>query len=111
LLISVELPDYAADLKHGKRNLLVRLGWENGMWLHNLFIVFAFLFLGIGGFIGLPHSITLPAFIPLPLGLLQVWYMRRISIGAKPNWKLLTLNAVMLFGAVSYLLTFTFWIR
>ncbi len=111
LMISVELPDYATDLKHNKRNLLVRLGWETGMLLHNLFILVAFVLLGLAGLFGLPPAIALPAFIPLPLGLLQIWTMRGISQGAKPNWFMLAFNSVVLFGAVSYLLTFAFWIR
>lgn len=111
LMISVELPDYATDLKHNKRNLLIRIGWENGMLLHNLFILIAFVLVGLAGLFGLPPVIAMPAFIPLPLGLLQIWTMRQISQGAKPNWLTLSLNSVVLFGAVSYLLTFAFWIR
>jgi 1,4-dihydroxy-2-naphthoate octaprenyltransferase len=109
--IAGELPEYATDIKHNKRNVLVRLGWENGMWLHNIFTLMAFVFLGIAGFFGLPSAITFPALIPLPLGLIQIWYMRQIAQGVKPNWKMLTMNAVILFGSVSYLLTFSFWIR
>lgn len=111
LIITVELPDYATDLKHNKRNLLIRLGWENGMLLHNMFILISFVLLGLAGLFGLPPAIALPAFIPLPLGLLQIWTMRRIAQGAKPNWLTLPLNSVVLFAAVSYLLTFAFWIR
>ena len=111
LLISVELPDYATDLKHEKRNLLVRLGWQNGMLLHNLFILIAFVLIGLAGLFGLPPAIALPAFLPLPLALLQIWHMRGIAQGAKPNWLTLSFNGVVVFGAVSYLLTFAFWIR
>lgn len=111
MLLALELPDYASDTKNEKHNLLVRIGWKDGMALHNIFILSAFALLGLATLFGFPSSIALPAFVPLPLGLLQIWYMRRIAAGAKPNWVALTLGAVMLFGSVAYLLTYAFWVR
>ncbi len=111
VLMAVSFPDYATDQKYGKRTLLVRAGWENGMLMHNTFILFAFVLLGVAGLLGLPSAIVLPAFLPLPLGVLQVWYMRRIAAGAKPNWRALILNGVALCGTMAYLLTFVFWTR
>ena len=81
------------------------------MLMHNIFILFAFLILGLASFIGLPTKVAYPAFLAFPLGLLQIWQMRRIAIGLKPNWKALTLGAVALFGVMSYMLTFSFWMR
>lgn len=111
LQLAVAFPDYATDLKYQKRNLLVRAGWENGMLLHNTFVLLAFVVLGLAGVTGLPLGIGLPAFIPLPLGLLQIWYMRRIAQGAPPNWRALTLNAMALVGIMTYLFIFAFWSR
>ncbi len=111
MLLSFELPDYSTDLRYGKRTLMVRLGWQAGMRLHNLLIIFAYLVLGVATFLGLPPLIALPAFITLPLGLLQIWNMNRIAAGAKPNWLILTLTGFILFGATAYLLTFGFWAR
>jgi hypothetical protein len=45
----------------------------------------------------------------LPLGALQVWQIRRIAGGAKPNWLGLTLNATAIFGGMAYLITLAFW--
>lgn len=109
MLLAFELPDYATDIKYEKRTLLVRLGWQNGMFLHNLLILSAFLILGIALVSGLPSFAALPAFLPFPLGLLQIWQMRRISQGFKPNWNALTLNAVALFAATAYMVAFAFW--
>ncbi len=111
MMLVFEFPDYAADIKYNKRTLLVRMGWERGMVLHNSLILGGFLLIGTAASFGLPLTIALPAFSPFPLGLLQIWQMRRIAAGARPNWRALGLTAVALFGSVTYLLTFTFWIR
>jgi 1,4-dihydroxy-2-naphthoate octaprenyltransferase len=111
MMVVFELPDYAADLRQGKQNLLVRLGWQRAMTLHNLLVLTAFLLLGIAIWSGLPVAIALPAFLPLPLGILQIWQMRRIAAGAKPNWTTLNLTAVVLFVSMVYLLAFAFWTR
>jgi 1,4-dihydroxy-2-naphthoate octaprenyltransferase len=111
MMIVFELPDYATDLKYEKLNLLVRLGWQRAMILHNILILSAFLLLGLATFFGLPLAIALPGFLPLPLGLLQIWQMRRIASGARPNWRNLALTAVVLFGSLAYLLAFAFWTR
>ncbi len=111
MMIAFEFPDYYNDVKYEKLTLLVRIGWERGMVLHNILILSAFLLLGIAATFRLPLAIVLPAFIPLPLGLLQIWQLRRISAGSKPNWTTVGFTAVVLFGSVAYLLAFTFWTR
>lgn len=110
-ILAFEFPDYATDLKFGKRTLLVRLGWQAGMQAHNLLLLVSYAFLGLAYTVGLPAAIALPAFITLPLAALQVWYMQRIAQGAKPNWNALTLNAVAIMAATGYLLAYAFWTR
>ncbi|OGO31099.1 MAG: hypothetical protein A2Z16_15570 [Chloroflexi bacterium RBG_16_54_18] len=111
LVLAFELPDYALNIKQNRRTLMVRVGWQRGMGLHNAMIFGAFLLVGLALTFGMPLFIGLPALLPLPLGLLQVWQMRRISEGAKPNWMALKLTAVVLFATTTYLLTFAFWTR
>jgi 1,4-dihydroxy-2-naphthoate octaprenyltransferase len=111
MMLAFELPDYAADLKHEKRNLMVRLGWERGMALHNILILISYLLLALAVWWGMPFAIALPAFFTLPLGLLQIWHMRRIADGAAPNWTTITFTPVVLFAAVTYLLAYSFWTR
>ena len=111
MMIVFEFPDYLNDIKHDKLTLLVRVGWQRGMILHNILILSAFLLLGLAATFRLPLAIVLPAFIALPLGLLQIWQMRRIGAGGKPNWTTMGFTAVVLFGSVAYLLGFTFWTR
>ena len=111
MMLAFEIPDYAADLKHRKLTLMVRIGWERGMVLHNIFILSAYLVLGLGVLLGLPLPIAWPAFLTLPVSLVQIWILNRIVDGAKPPYKTLTLLAVAIFGVTAYLLTFTFWMR
>jgi 1,4-dihydroxy-2-naphthoate octaprenyltransferase len=111
MMIVFEFPDYLNDLKYEKLTLLVRVGWERGMVVHNVLILTAFLLLGLAAIYGLPMVIVLPALIPLPIGLLQIWQMRRIAGGGKPNWTTMAFTAVVLFGSVTYLLAFSFWTR
>jgi 1,4-dihydroxy-2-naphthoate octaprenyltransferase len=111
MLLALELPDYATDIKFEKNTILVRIGWERGMRMHNFLILGAYLLLGSAVLLGLPAAIALPAFLSFPLGLLQIYQMNRIAAGAKPNWTTLTLAAVTLFSSTAYLLAFSFWSR
>ena len=111
MLLALELPDYSTDLKYEKRTLIVRMGWENAMALHNILVLCAFLLLILAASFGFPWFATWPALLPFPLALLQIWQMRRIAAGAKPNWNALTLGAVVVFASMVYLMAFAFWIN
>ena len=111
MLIAFEMPDYANDMKFDKRTLLVRMGWQNAMLLHNLMILTSFLLVLVALSFGFPTPIAIAALIPLPLGLLQIWQMRQIAVGKKPNWLALTLTGLVLFAAVAYMQTYSFWVR
>jgi 1,4-dihydroxy-2-naphthoate octaprenyltransferase len=111
MMLAFEFPDYATDSRLGKRTLLVRMGWQRAVVLNNLLILGAYLTLGLAVVFGLPFYIALPSLLTLPLGLLQIWQMRRIAEGARPNWTALTLTGIALFSIVAYLLTFAFWTR
>jgi len=111
MMMAFELPDYAADLKYEKRTLMVRMGWQRGMQLHNLLLLSAYLLLAVALGLGLPLSIGLPTFLPFPLGVLQIWQMRRIADGMRPNWTALTMTSIVLFAVTAYLIAFAFWTR
>lgn len=111
MLLALEFPSYATDLKRERQTLLVRLGWQQGMVWHNGLLLGGFGILGLAVLLGLPAQIGLPAFFVLPVALFQVWMMNRIADGSRPNWKLLSLTAMATFGLAAYLLTFTFWVR
>jgi 1,4-dihydroxy-2-naphthoate octaprenyltransferase len=111
MLLAFELPDFATDAKFGKRTIMVRLGWQNGMILHNILILSAFLLISLAGLFGYPRFALIAGLLPLPLGLFQIWQMRNIANGARPNWNALTIGSAALFASMSYLLGFVFWIN
>lgn len=111
MMLAFELPDYMTDLKHGKRTLMVRVGWQNGMILHNVLILSAYLLLVIARTFGFPWFATLAGLLSLPVGIFQIWQMRRISTGEKPNWTALTTGALAMLGSTAYLLAYSFWMN
>ena len=111
MLLAIQFPEYLEDVKQQKGTILVRLGWQRGMILHNLLVLSAFVLIGAAMLVVLPSPVGMTAFFVFPLGLFQVWYMTRINAGAKPIWRLLTYNAIFTFGLTAYLLAFGFWTR
>ena len=109
LLIVVQLPTYATDVKYEKLGLLLRLGWQRGMLLHNLLILGGSLLLGLALIWGMPMQILAPIVAVLPVGLAQIWMMNRIGQGGQPNWNLLLMVASATFGLTTYFLTYGFW--
>ncbi len=107
--IALDFPRFSSNTRLGIKTLVIRMGWKNGMLLHNLLILSAYLLLGLAVFGGLPWFVTLAALASLPVGLLQVWQMVRISQGQPPNWPIFTLNAVATFGSMAYLIAYSYW--
>jgi len=107
--LALALPGYLDDLKKGRRTMLIRLGWQRGMALHNVLILVGFLFIGLSITAGLPWRIAWPALLPLPVGLFQIWQMNQISNGDKPRWRVLTITAIATFSLTAYMFAFSFW--
>lgn len=103
MIIALELPDYGTDLKFKKRTLMVRMGWSAAMRLHDAAILAGLLALAGAGVVGLPPKVVIGGLIALPLAGAQLWQMERIRRGLRPQWRLLTINAVGLFGLTAYL--------
>lgn len=103
MILAFEVPDYGTDLKFGKRTLMVRLGWDAGMRLHDAGVIAGALAVIAGALLGLPSRVSLGMLIALPLAAAQVWQMGRIRRGAPPNWGLLTAGAVGLYALAAYL--------
>jgi 1,4-dihydroxy-2-naphthoate octaprenyltransferase len=102
MMLVFELPDYATDLKYNKRTLMVRVGWDTGMRIHDYAILFGILSFIIAFVNGLPNRVALGGLIVLPLALAQIWQMNRIRNGYPPNWRVITLGALLLFGLSAY---------
>jgi 1,4-dihydroxy-2-naphthoate octaprenyltransferase len=103
MILAFEVPDYGTDLQFGKRTLMVRLGWESGMRLHDAAIIGAVLVLLAGVLLGIPAHVSAGLLIVLPLAAAQAWQMGRVRRGGKPNWLLLTGGAVALFTLAAYM--------
>jgi 1,4-dihydroxy-2-naphthoate octaprenyltransferase len=108
-LLVVNFTTFPSDQKYQRATLLRRLTWEHAVPLHHSLIVFAYVVFAIAPSLG--FSILWTAFLTLPFALLQIILVRNISLGAKPNWTLLTSTALAVFGLTTYFITLTFWLR
>jgi 1,4-dihydroxy-2-naphthoate octaprenyltransferase len=111
LVLLGQLQTYATDLKAGRTTLLIRMGWQRGMLMHNVLVLMAFVLIGLAAVMGMPFAIIWPTFLLIPVGGWQVWQMNRIADGAKPNWRAMLLGGQLLIGMIAYLLAYGFWIR
>lgn len=110
MMLAVALESYYAEIKKGRQNMMIRLGWQRGMFMHNLLVLFAFLAIGVGPVFGLPWDLTWSRLLVLPVGLFQVWQIWQIGNGKPTRWKLLRLTAGATFGLVLYLQVFSLWV-
>lgn len=103
MIVVFELPDYSTDLKHGKRTLMVRVGWSTGMRAHDVAIAFALITFAVAFSLGLPPRVGYGALIVVPLALAQIWQLNRIRQAHPPRWNSLTIGAMALFAIAAYL--------
>ena len=109
--IAVNFPAYAEDLKYERRSLLISLGWQRAVPIHNSLLIIAYLFLAAIPFIGVPFGLVWPALLTLPLAAWQIFTLRNIAEGAKPLWPAFMAAATAIFGLTAYLITLAFWLR
>lgn len=109
--VALDFPTYAVDQKYDRRTLVRRMGWERAVLLHHGLLLGAYLLLAASPLVGLAGGLVWPAFLTFPFALFQIYTLRNLALGAKPNWTLLTVNALAVFGLCAYLLTFAFWLR
>ncbi len=107
----LDFPAFAQDRKYNRGSMLVRIGWERAVPLHNILIAAAYLILLAAPLFGISLSLIWPAFLTVPFALLQVFSLRSISQGGKPIWLLLRVTAIAIFSLSAYFLTLTFWLR
>ncbi|MCX6057624.1 MAG: hypothetical protein NTW69_05685 [Chloroflexi bacterium] len=108
-LLILNFISYPSDQKYQRATLLRLLTWERAVPFHHSLIVLAYLIFAIAPALG--YFILWPAFLTLPFAILQIILLRHISLGGKPNWILLNVTALAVFGLTTYFLTLTFWIR
>jgi 1,4-dihydroxy-2-naphthoate octaprenyltransferase len=108
-LLAGSLIHYAADLKNNRGTMMVRLGWQRGMSLHNIILALAYVILSITVIAGLPWRLAFPAFLSLPVAIFQIWQMNAIAGGKKPRWRLLLYTAVATVGLTAYFINLAVW--
>lgn len=101
-MISLSFPNYARDLSLSRNSFLTVVGWQNGVILHDLFLIAGFLCLGISGLIGLPWVILCPTMLSGIFAIFQIVVLHRIAGGHKPNWRLLKFTAIGVFLLSAY---------
>ena len=109
--IAINFPAYADDLKYERRSLLMSLGWQRAVPIHNGLLIVAYLFLTAVPFTGVPFGLVWPALLTLPLAAWQIFTLRNIADGAKPLWPVFIATATAIFGLTAYLITLAFWLR
>ena len=102
---------FARDQKVNRITFLTRLGWERVVPLHHLSVLLAYLLFTLSPVFGLSLPLIWPLFLTFPFALFQIFLLRNLALGAKPNWTLLHTTALAVFGLTTYFLTVTFWIR
>ncbi len=107
--LALELETYAQDVKYLRYTLLLRLGWERGMRVHNGLVGAALLVMGIALGTGLAPRLGLPPLLSLSWGGFQIWYLGRIRDGMAPDWRILRLSAILLYALPACLTVFTLW--
>lgn len=109
--IVLDFQAFAQDQKYERVTFLTRLGWQRVVPLHHIFVLFAYIFILAMPAFNLSLTRLAPAFLTFPFALYQIFQLRNIALGAKPNWTLLNATALAVFGLTTYFLTLTFWLR
>lgn len=109
--IANSFQSFLQDQTLNRVTLLVRLGWERVVPLHHAFILVAYILLLMSPSFGLSLALVWSAFLTLPFAQFQIFLLRNIALGAKPNWTLLHATSLSVFGLTAYFLTLTFWLR
>lgn len=109
MMLATELESYYTDIKEGRKTLMVAVGWQRGMSLHNIMVLMSYFLIGLAAALRLPWSLTWPMLLTAPVGFFQMWQMWQISIGQQPRWRLLRITALASLGLMAYLIAFALW--
>ena len=110
-ILALDFPSYSEDLKYARQTLLVRMGWERAVPLHDGLVIMAYVLFAFEPLFGFSLGLLWPAFLTIPFAILQIYFLRNIALGAKPIWTLLTANAISIFGMTVYFLILAFWLH
>lgn len=107
-LTSLQFEKYDKDLSSGMPALLVSIGWERGIVLHNILIALAYLGFGLYLYLSGAWVIAWPVLLMMCVSLLEVYQLQRIAGGMKPHWGLLRATAIIQYLGAVYILLFAF---
>ena len=111
MIILLRLVEYREDLWQRRKTILVRIGWKQGIFLHNLIIFSGFILFGIAVLFGFPIRLIGFVFLTLPAALYLIWSLSRLEDGAPVRWQLFTLLSLVVFFLPVYLITWSSWMR
>ncbi len=109
--IVMDFPTFAADQKYERRTLLTVLGWQRAIPIHHALLITAYFLIASAPFFGFSLQLLWPVFVTLPFAVFQILTLNNIAAGAPPNWNLLTVNTLAVFGLSAYLFSMIFWLR
>ena len=104
LRLVYSLAHFSEDQSSGRINLLQKIGWKQGMFLHNIFILLGFVIFACIPLFGYSVKIFLYPLIVLPIGLVLIFMLYRIEHGKKPEWGSLLFLEKILIAMVLYFL-------
>jgi 1,4-dihydroxy-2-naphthoate octaprenyltransferase len=105
------LKRFGSDYKAGVASIVIIVGWENTMLLHNALILLSYLLFALIAVLGFPWILLWPVFLSLPIGLLEIWLVERVKRGMKPLWGIMQFASACVLWIPIYLISFAFWIR
>ena len=98
------LAHFSEDQKNRRLNLLQKIGWKQGMFFHNIFILLGFVIYACIPLFDFSTKIFLNPLIVLPIGLVLIFMLYRIEHGKKPEWGSLIFLEKILIAMVFYFL-------
>ena len=105
------LKRFDSDQTSGVATIVVLMGWENTMLLHNALILLTYLLFAVITLMGFPWFMIWPVFLSLPIGLLEIWLVERVKHGMKPLWGVMQFATACVLWIPMYLTGFALWVR
>ena len=103
MLLAIELPDYAADVATGKRNLVVRLGPRRAARLYAVCVVACYVACVAGLRLGVPAPVALLPLLTAPFAVVEIRLVREAGGADLSRAPLMTFLGSALFAAVCLL--------
>ena len=107
--LALSLQSYGSEMWGKTFSMMGKMGWQKGMTLHNLLLLFAYLLVGVAALFGQPWALTWPVLLSLPVAILQILVILGISNGAKPHWRLVVFCAYAIPTLSAYLVGLALW--